>query len=138
MTDDARPAAPLARSAGTSSGTAAGAAVAFTILAWSSAFPLIRIGLRELPPLPLAAGRFAVAALCIAAWLAWKRPARPTLRDGLRFLACGAIGIALYNGFLNAGQTTVGAGAASFIVNTVPIVTAILATLLLRERFNAC
>lgn len=44
--------------------------MAFTILAWASAFPFIRIGLRELEPLPLAAGRFAVAGLLVLPWLA--------------------------------------------------------------------
>lgn len=111
-------------------------AVTFTILAWASAFPLIRIALVELPPLPLAAARFAVAGVLVLGWLTWRRPRRPSVPDALRFAICGLIGIALYNGLLNAGQRTVGAGAASFIVNTVPIMTAILATLVLRERFT--
>jgi drug/metabolite transporter (DMT)-like permease len=114
----------------------AGGAVAFTVLTWASAFPLIRIALRDLVPLPLAAARFAVAGLFVLAWLAWKRPARPSGRDAACFLACGLIGIALYNALLNAGQRTVTAGAASFIVNTVPIITALLATVFLRERFT--
>jgi drug/metabolite transporter (DMT)-like permease len=54
----------------------------------------------------------------------------------LRFLACGLIGIALYNALLNAGQQTVSASAASFIVNTVPILTALFATIFLNERFT--
>jgi drug/metabolite transporter (DMT)-like permease len=119
-----------------SSAALAGSAVGFTILAWASAFPLIRIALRDLAPLPLAAARFAVAGLLVVAWLAWTRPARPSRTDALRFLVCGLVGIALYNALLNAGQRTVTVGAASFIVNTVPIVTAVLATVLLRERFT--
>ncbi|HEV2566552.1 MAG TPA: EamA family transporter [Microvirga sp.] len=114
----------------------AGSAVTFTVLAWASAFPLIRIALRDLAPLPLAAARFAVAGLLVLAWLAWKRPVRPSRADALRFLLCGLVGIALYNALLNAGQRTVSAGAASFIVNTVPIITTVLATVLLRERFT--
>ncbi|WP_245515567.1 DMT family transporter [Rhizobium deserti] len=110
--------------------------VAFTILAWASAFPLIRVALRDLAPLPLAAARFAVASLLVTAWLLWKRPARPTLPHMLRFGACGMVGIAFYNALLNGGQQTVTAGAASFIVNTVPIITAVLAALILGERFN--
>jgi drug/metabolite transporter (DMT)-like permease len=114
----------------------AGAAVTFTVLAWASAFPFIRIALDDLAPLPLAAARFAVAGVLVLAWLAWMRPARPSWADLVRFLACGLIGIALYNALLNAGQRTVTAGAASFIVNTVPIITAVLATVLLGERFT--
>ncbi|WP_176016949.1 EamA family transporter [Burkholderia sp. BCC0398] len=114
----------------------AAAAVAFTIVSWASAFPFIRIGLHGLAPLQLAAARFATAALLVIAWLAWRRPPLPTKADARRFLACGLLGIALYNALLNTGEQTVSAGAASFIVNTLPIFTALLAAVFLRERFN--
>lgn len=52
------------------------------------------------------------------------------------FLASGAAGIAFYNALLNSGQQTVSAGAASFLINTSPILTALLAALFLRERFG--
>lgn len=114
----------------------AAGAVAFTIASWASAFPFIRIGLHGLTPLQLAASRFATAAVLIVAWLLWRRPRRPTKRDALRFLLCGLLGIALYNALLNTGEQTVSAGAASFIVNTLPIFTALLAAVFLGERFN--
>jgi len=114
----------------------AAAAVAFTIFSWASAFPFIRIGLQGLPPLQLAAARFATAAVLVIAWLAWRRPRLPTRRDALRFILCGFLGIALYNALLNTGEKTVAAGAASFIVNTLPIFTALLAAVFLGERVN--
>lgn len=114
----------------------AAGAVAFTIVSWASAFPFIRIGLHGLAPLQLASARFATAALLVIAWLAWRRPPLPTNGDALRFVACGFLGIALYNALLNTGEQTVSAGAASFIVNTLPIFTALLAAVFLRERFN--
>jgi drug/metabolite transporter (DMT)-like permease len=113
------------------------AAVAVTILSWASAFPAIGLALRELQPVPLAAARFAVAAVLVLAWLAWRRPTRPAWPDLLRFALCGLIGIAAYNILLNTGQRSVAAGAASFIVNTAPILTALLARLVLGERFGA-
>jgi drug/metabolite transporter (DMT)-like permease len=114
----------------------AAGAVAFTIVSWASAFPFIRIGLQGLPPLQLASARFATAALLVLAWLAYRRPRLPTWPDGLRFALCGFLGIALYNALLNTGEKTVAAGAASFIVNTLPIFTALLAAVVLGERFN--
>ncbi|HDR9203531.1 TPA: DMT family transporter [Burkholderia vietnamiensis] len=114
----------------------AAGAVAFTIVSWASAFPFIRIGLHGLTPLQLAAARFATAAVLALAWLAWRRPPKPSRGDALRFLACGLLGIALYNALLNTGEQTVSAGAASFIVNTLPIFTALLAAVFLHERFN--
>lgn len=114
----------------------AAAAAMFTVIVWALSFPLTKIALTDLQPLPLAAVRFAIASLLVLVWLAWKRPTLPTRGDAVRFLLCGFIGIALYNAMLNAGQQTVSASAASFIVNTVPILTALLATLLLDERFT--
>jgi drug/metabolite transporter (DMT)-like permease len=107
-----------------------------TVVLWASAFPFIRVGLRSFDPIALASLRFAVAAMLMIAWLAWKRPALPSFRDGLRLAACGALGITGYNVLLNLGQRTVPASAASFIVNTVPIMTALLALVLLRERLR--
>jgi drug/metabolite transporter (DMT)-like permease len=112
------------------------AAVFVTVLAWASAFPLIRIALGGLSPLPLAAARFWLAASIAAIWLLAVRPAVPNRRDVAVFLLCGLAGIAFYNACLNTGQKTVSPGAASFLVNTGPIITALLATLFLRERFG--
>jgi drug/metabolite transporter (DMT)-like permease len=111
-------------------------AVAVTVLSWASAFPMIRVGMRELGPLELASARFAVASALVLIWLAIRRPPLPTRGDAARFLICGLIGISVYNGLLNQGERTVSAGAAAFIVNVAPILTAILATVFLRERFS--
>lgn len=115
---------------------AAYAAVAFTVLSWASAFPMIRAALSELAPIPLAAARFGTAALLILAWLAWRRPPLPSRSDAWRIFLCGFAGVALYNFTLNTGQQTVASGAAAFIVNTAPILTALLALVFLKERFT--
>jgi drug/metabolite transporter (DMT)-like permease len=107
-----------------------------TVLLWASAFPLIRIGLRAFEPVPLAALRFAIAALLMLAWLAWRSPRLPPAKDLLRLLLCALVGIAGYNMLLNTGQQTVTAGAASFIINTAPALTALLAVAFLKERFR--
>lgn len=124
------------RSRSFASPVSAAAAVAFTVVSWASAFPFIRIGLAGLTPLHLAAARFGTAAVLVAAWLAYRRPRLPTAGDALRFVGCGLFGIAIYNALLNTGEKTVAPGAASFIVNTLPIFTALFATIFLGERFN--
>ena len=68
-------------------------AVAVTVLSWGSAFPMIRVGMRDLGALELAAARFVVASALALAWLAIRRPPPPTRGDALRFLVCGLIGI---------------------------------------------
>ncbi len=113
------------------------AAVIVTILAWASAFPAIRAGLQAFGPIELGALRFAVAAVPAALFLAVTRPAWPTLPDFLRLAVGGVLFVGLYTALLNMGEMTVSAGAASFIINTNPIMTAGLAMLVLGERFSA-
>jgi drug/metabolite transporter (DMT)-like permease len=108
--------------------------VAIAILSWASAYPVVRIALRDLPPIPLAAARYAVAATLATAWLAWKRPPLPAWADVPRILACGVIGIALYNIFFNTGEVTVSAGAASLLISAAPLIAALIAVAFLGER----
>lgn len=110
-------------------------AVAITVLGWSSAFPAIRAGLAGFGPTELGALRFAVPVLPAALYLLIARPALPKLGEAWRFAYGGLVFVGLYTLFLNFGQQTVSAGAASFIINVSPIITAALAVLLLGERF---
>ncbi|QFU14850.1 DMT family transporter [Microvirga thermotolerans] len=113
------------------------ASVLVTILAWASAFPAIRAGLQAFGPVELGALRFAIAGVPAAAFLVLTRPGWPSLPDFLRLATGGVLFVALYTALLNMGETTVSAGAASFIINTNPIITAGLAMALLGERFGA-
>lgn len=107
-----------------------------TVLFWASSFPLIRAAVAEFSPLPLAALRYAVAGGAMGAWLLLVPGARPQGREWPRLLLAAGLGIVAYNLLLNSGQRTVSAGAASFIANTAPAMTALLAVLLLGERLR--
>jgi uncharacterized protein (DUF885 family)/drug/metabolite transporter (DMT)-like permease len=107
-----------------------------TVLLWGASFSAIRIALDHLDPAPLAAVRFAAAGLAFVVLLAVLRPPRIRGADWVRAALGGATGIALYNILSNSGQTTISAGAASFMVNTQPILVAALASLTLNERFG--
>lgn len=113
------------------------AAVAITVVGWASAFPAIRAGLTAFGPIELGAIRFGIAALPALVCLLIMRPALPSLGEAWRFATGGIVFVALYTVLLNMGEQTVSAGAASFIINISPILTAIFATLLLGERFRA-
>ncbi|MFI0842718.1 DMT family transporter [Mesorhizobium sp. IMUNJ 23232] len=113
------------------------AAVAITVVGWASAFPAIRAGLTAFGPIELGAIRFGIAALPALVYLLVMRPALPSLGEAWRFATGGIVFVALYTVLLNMGEQTVSAGAASFIINVSPILTAIFATLLLGERFRA-
>lgn len=112
------------------------APVLITIVAWASAFPAIRAGLVDFGPAELGAVRFGVAAVPAAIFLAVTRPALPRWSEAWRFLYGGIVFVALYTTFLNFGEVTVSAGAASFIINVAPIMVALMATFTLGERFS--
>ncbi|HTN98173.1 MAG TPA: DMT family transporter [Nordella sp.] len=121
---------PVARDA------AAIGAVIVTILIWASAFPAIRAGLEDFGPIELGALRFAIAGVPAALYLLITRPGWPRGSEIWRILIGGIFFVALYTVLLNIGEQTVSAGAASFIINVNPIITAIFAMMLLNETFS--
>jgi drug/metabolite transporter (DMT)-like permease len=110
-------------------------AVVVTVIAWASAFPAIRAGLTAFGPAELGAVRFAIAAIPAALFLIVMRPTLPALNEIWRFAFGGIVFVGFYTVLLNFGELTVSAGAASFIINVNPIITAALAMMLLGERF---
>lgn len=111
------------------------AAITITVLGWASAFPAIRAGLAGFGPAELGAARFAIAAVPAALYLLLRVRKLPSLAEAWRFAYGGIVFVAGYTLLLNFGELTVSAGAASFIINVSPIITAALAMFLLAERF---
>jgi drug/metabolite transporter (DMT)-like permease len=110
--------------------------VTFTVMAWASSFPAIRAGLAGFDPAEMAALRFALAGGPATLFLILTRAKLPELGDIWRFLVGGVVFIAGYALLLNFGQRVVPAGPAAFIINTNPIMTAVLAMMILGERFS--
>jgi drug/metabolite transporter (DMT)-like permease len=110
--------------------------LAATIFFWASAFPGIRAGLEGYSPFQLAAFRYVIASLVLVL-IAIKRKIRVVdVGDVPRLFSLGLTGFTIYNLALNYGELTVTAGAASFIINTVPVFTALLSVLLLKEKVS--
>lgn len=112
-------------------------ALAFTLVLWASAFAGIRAGLRAYSPANLAVLRFLVASAVLAIYAAVAHFRRPKLRDIPGLILSGAIGITFYNLALNYGETRVTAGAASLLIASTPIWTALAARFWLHEKINA-
>src|SRR5258706_14849115 len=113
------------------------AACVCTIVTFASAFVAIRAGLRAYSPVQLAALRFIISSLAFGA-LAFFRPVRlPAARDWPRLVLAGLAGFAIYSLLINSGEVRVSAGMASFVINTSPVFTAILASMTLGERMPA-
>ncbi len=111
-------------------------ALAFTLVVWASAFAGIRAGLRGYSPANLAIVRFLVASLVLAIYAGVAHFRRPELRDIPGLVLTGAIGITFYNLALNYGETRVTAGAASLLIASTPIWTALAARFWLHEKLT--
>jgi len=109
-------------------------ALAATLVLWASAFAGIRAGLHAYSPGQLAVLRFLVASLVLAVYAGVAHFRLPERRDIPGLILSGIIGISFYNLALNYGETRVSAGAASLLIASVPIWTAIFASIALHER----
>jgi drug/metabolite transporter (DMT)-like permease len=111
------------------------AAALVTVTLWGSAFVAIRDAGRSLSPGSLALGRLLVSlvALGAAAWI-WREPL-PGRRDLARIAAFGVLFLGVYSVALNAAERRVDAGTAAMLINTGPIVIAVLAGYFLKEGF---
>src|ERR1700688_2576729 len=112
-------------------------ALRFTLIVWASAFAGIRAGLRGYSPANLAILRFLIASLVLAIYAGIAHFRRPELRDIPGLVLTGAIGITFYNLALNYGETRVTAGAASLLIASTPIWTALAARFWLHEKLTA-
>jgi len=112
-------------------------ALGVALVLWASAFAGIRTGLRAYSPSHLAILRFMVASFVLAIYAAVVHFRRPEVRDLPGLALTGVIGITFYNIALNYGETRVTAGAASLLIASVPIWTALFARFMLNEKLTA-
>ncbi len=121
-------------------------AVGVTVLAWASAFVVIRFAAAWLSPGALSLGRLLVGTVALTAMTSLPRfgggrrlaslRALPTKVRWLLVLV-GLAWFALYNVALNAGERHVDAGTASMVIQISPVLVAVLAGTVLREGFPA-
>lgn len=112
-------------------------AVAFTVLAWASAFVAIRAAGRDFSPGALALGRLTIGAFVLGLLVVVSRPrwVAPNRREWLLIVLCGLTWFAVYNIVLNAAEQRIDAGTTAMIVGVGPILIALLAGALLGEGF---
>ena len=114
---------------------AALAAGLVTVTLWGSAFVAIRDAGQTLSPGSLALGRLLVSLVVLgAAALIWREPL-PQRRDLLWIAAFGVLFLGFYSVTLNEAERRVDAGTAAMLINTGPILIAILAGIFLKEGF---
>jgi drug/metabolite transporter (DMT)-like permease len=101
-------------------------ALTATLLMWASVFVGIRSALGAYSPYHLALLRYLTASIILLGVQAVTGFRWPDARDLPQIFFLGLSGIAVYNLALNYGEINVTAVAASFIANTVPVITALL------------
>ena len=114
---------------------ALGAAL-LTLLFWASAFAAIRAGLEGLEPGHLVLLRFLVAGALLLLYALLRGLPPPRREDLPRLFLLGFLGITVYHTALVYGELTVSAGAASLLIATGPVFTALLSYFLLGERLR--
>jgi drug/metabolite transporter (DMT)-like permease len=110
------------------------AAITFTILAWASAFIVIRGTAPEIGGGALALGRLLVGTLALGVvMLVVHRWVHPSRRDWLLLAVYGVAWVGAYNVTLNLAEHTLDAGTTAMIVGIGPILIALGAGLMLGE-----
>ena len=110
------------------------AAIAFTVLAWASAFVVIRGVAPDVGGGALALGRLAVGVVALSILvLAQRRWVWPTRSDWVRLVIYGIGWFGAYNVALNLAEHTLDAGTTAMIVGIGPILIALGAGLFLGE-----
>jgi drug/metabolite transporter (DMT)-like permease len=127
---DSRPAV-----AGPRTDVAALVAGLVTVTAWGSAFVGIRAAGTSLSPGSIALGRLLVSLVILSGVALFRRTPVPRPRNIVPIAIYGALWLGLYSVTLNAAERLVDAGTAAMLINTGPILIAILAGVFLHEGF---
>jgi drug/metabolite transporter (DMT)-like permease len=108
-------------------------AIGVTILAWASAFIVVRSTAPHFTAGGLALGRLIVGSILLAPLLLRHRWIAPTRREWLLLLGFGALWFGGYSILLNLAEQTLDAGTTAMIVNIGPILIALGAGIFLGE-----
>lgn len=111
-------------------------ALAGAVLVWGTTFVVSDAALSSLSPALLTVARFALA-LVVLVPLAMRRGGLAEAAKCRPVALLGATGVAAYYGLQNLGLTTTDAGTAAVLQVVLPLATALLAVVFLRERLSA-
>lgn len=109
--------------------------IGMPIFFWAFAFPVIKIGLKELSPINLTIMRLFIVCLAFLIILISqsKKLSKFQKKDIPSLFLLGFLGVVVYHLALNYGEQYISAGAASLIIATIPLFVVILAVLFLSE-----
>jgi drug/metabolite transporter (DMT)-like permease len=111
------------------------AAAAITVVLWASSFVVVRSAVQDFSPTALALGRLLVGAVVLGAILLFRGEGWPPRAAWPGIAGSGVLWFGLYMLTLNWGTRQVDAGTAAMLVNTAPMLIALLSGWLLKEGF---
>jgi drug/metabolite transporter (DMT)-like permease len=106
-----------------------------TVTLWGSAFVGIRAAGEAFSPGAIALGRLLVSGAILGTVALIRREPLPNRRDLVAIAAYGVLWLAIYSVTLTAAERNVDAGTAAMLINTGPILIAVLAGIFLHEGF---
>jgi drug/metabolite transporter (DMT)-like permease len=101
---------------------------------WGSTFLAIRVGVREVPPLVLAAIRFSVAGLVLFGWMLARGERSPSAREWRSASVLGMIIFLFDYGLLFWAEQRVPSGIAAVMLATIPVFMALSEIIFLRTQ----
>ena len=108
------------------------------ILTWAVSWPVIKIGVRDVPPLWFGVLRYAIATFCVLGVIAiTHRFTTPPTADWPLIFVSGALQMAAYSAFTAVALVTLPPGRASVLAFSTPIWVVPLAAWWLNERISA-
>jgi len=96
---------------------------------WGSTFLAMRFAMESFPPFLMGAVRFIAAGALLYGWLRWRGVAAPSWNQWLGATIVGTLLLAIGNGGVAYAEQTVSSGVAALTIATVPLWTAIFASL---------
>jgi drug/metabolite transporter (DMT)-like permease len=114
----------------------AAAALLTTIVIWGFGFAAIRVALPGYGPLGLSLARLVVASVVLIPIAALRGVRSPPVRDLPVLMVTSFCGMTAYQLLINRAEVTVSSGTTGLLAATSPALTALSATVLLRERLT--
>jgi drug/metabolite transporter (DMT)-like permease len=110
--------------------------LAFAIIyfVWGSTYLAVRVGVREVPPLILAAMRFSVAGLVLFSWVLARGERAPSLREWRSASLLGLVIFVFDYGLLFWAEQRVPSGIAAVMLATIPVFMALSEIIFLRTQ----
>lgn len=115
------------------------ALLAFIVLMWGAAFPLVKIAISEIPPITLGFLRFLIATPILLSYSYYRdrKGLKAVLTKYPMPMALMALtGVMSYQVCQNLGVKLTSATNSSIVISSDPILIAVLATVILKERIN--